>query len=184
LELGQRSDRALSPENCLSCLSRALQRNARGNHLAVLRKTLSSTNFGAQKSKVLACNDKAAREVFWGGPPKNRRNMAATTETANELIRLTEELLRRYGRDIDADNLIVRCLAMSEFLITACSVQPDLTVFRISHLDDEQNISKLFAATQRCGSGITDLQLYRHGPWEETFRKIGTEMVDLDPSQH
>jgi hypothetical protein len=110
--------------------------------------------------------------------------MAGTTETANELIRLTEELLQRYGRDIDADNLIVRCLAMSEFLITAYSVQPDLTVFRISHLDNEQNISQLFAATRRCGSGITDRQLYREGPWEETFRKIGTKMVDLDPSQH
>ena len=102
--------------------------------------------------------------------------MAATTETANELIRLTEELLRRYGRDIDADNRIVRCLVMSEFLITTYSVQPDLTVFRIVHVDNEQNISQLFAATRRRGSGITDLQLYRDGPWEETFRKIGTEM--------
>jgi hypothetical protein len=111
-------------------------------------------------------------------------NTTVDPEKANELIGLTEELLRRYGRNIDADNLIVRCLAMSEFLITACSVQPDLTVFRISHLDNEQNISQLFAATQHCGSGITDLQLYRDGPWEETFRKIGTEMVDLDPSQH
>ena len=111
--------------------------------------------------------------------------MAATTEKANELIRLTEELLRRYGRDIDADNLIVRCLVMSEFLITTYSVQPDLTVFRIVHLDNEQNISQLFAATCRCGSGIPDhLQLYRDGPWEETFRKIGTEMVDLAPTQH
>ena len=103
--------------------------------------------------------------------------MAAPTETANELIRLTEELLRRYGRDIDADNLIVRCLVMSEFLITTHSVQPDLTVLRIVHLDNEQNISQLFAATWRCGSGISDLQLYRDGPWEETFRKIGTEVL-------
>jgi hypothetical protein len=110
--------------------------------------------------------------------------MAAITETANELIRLTEELLRRYGRDIDADNLIVRCLAMSEFLITTYSVQPDLTVFRISHLDNEQNISQLFAATRRCGSGITDLQLYREGPWEETFRTIGTELVSFVPALH
>ena len=109
--------------------------------------------------------------------------MAATTETANELIWLTEELLRRYGRDIDADNLIVRCLVMSEFLITTCSVQPDLTVFRIVHLDNEQNISQLFAAMRRCGLGILDLQLYREGPWQETFRTIGTEMVDSDPSQ-
>jgi hypothetical protein len=110
--------------------------------------------------------------------------MAATIETANGLIELTEELLRRYGRDIDADSLIVRCLVMSEFLITAYSVQPDLTVFRIMHLDNEQNISQLFAATRRCGSGILDLQLYREGPWDESFRTIGTEMVDSDPSQH
>ena len=106
--------------------------------------------------------------------------MAATIETANELIQLTEELLRRYGRDIDADNRIVRCLVMSDFLITTHSVQPDLTVFRIVHLDNEQNISQLFAATWRCGSGIIDLQLYRDGPWEETFRKIGTEVLSRD----
>jgi hypothetical protein len=110
--------------------------------------------------------------------------MAATTDTANELIQLTEELLRRYRRDIDADNRTVRCLVMSDFLIITYSEQPDLTVCRILHLDNEQNISQLFAATRRCGSGILDLQLYREGPWEETFRKIGTEMVDLDPSQH
>jgi hypothetical protein len=70
--------------------------------------------------------------------------MVATTETANELVRLTEKLLLRYGRDIDADKLIVRCLVMSEFLITTYSVQPELTVFRILHLDNEQNISQLF----------------------------------------
>ena len=110
--------------------------------------------------------------------------MATTTETADELTRLIEKLLRRYGRDIDADNLIVRCLVMSEFFITTYSEQPDLIVYRILHLDNEQNISQLFAATCRCGSGISDLQLYRDGPWEETFRKIGTEMADLDASQH
>jgi hypothetical protein len=107
--------------------------------------------------------------------------MDAAIETANELIRLSDELLRHYGRDIDAD---VRCLVMSEFLVTSYAVQPDLTVFRIVHLDNEQNISQLFAATWHRGWGITDLQLYREGPWEETFRKIGTEMVALDPSQH
>ena len=35
--------------------------------------------------------------------------MDAATETANELLGLTEKLLRRYARDIDADNLTVRC---------------------------------------------------------------------------
>jgi hypothetical protein len=110
--------------------------------------------------------------------------MAAPTETANELVRLTEELLRRYGRDIDTDNRIVRCLMMSDFLITTHSVQPDLTVLRILHLDNEQNISQLFAATRRCGSWILDLQFYCEGSWEENFRKIATEIVDSDPSQH
>jgi hypothetical protein len=79
--------------------------------------------------------------------------------------------------EIDADNLTVRCLVMSEFFLATYSVQPDLTVYRILHLDIEQNISQLFAATWRCGSGISDLQLYRDGPWEETFRKIGTEVL-------
>jgi hypothetical protein len=118
---------------------------------------------------------------FGPSPEKQAQNMAAATETANELIRLCDELLRRYGRDIDTD---VRCVVMSEFLITTYAVQPDLTVYRISQLDKEHNISQLFAATWHRGSGTTDLQLYRDGPWEETFRKIGTEMVNFDPSQH
>ena len=110
--------------------------------------------------------------------------MDAATETTTQLIGLTEKLLRRYAREIDADNLAVRCLVMSEFFLATYSVQPDLTVYRILHLDIDQNISQLFAATWRSGSGISDLQLYCDGPWEETFRKIGTEMVGLDPSQH
>jgi hypothetical protein len=104
--------------------------------------------------------------------------MDAARETANELIRLSDELLRRYGRDIDA---VVRGLVMSEFLMTSRAVQPDLTVYRISQLDNEHNISQLFAATRHSGSGITDLQLYRDGPWEKAFRKIGTEMLSSVP---
>jgi hypothetical protein len=104
--------------------------------------------------------------------------MDTGTETANELIRLSDELLRRYGRDIDAD---VRRVAISEFLITTYAVQPDLTVYRISQLDNEQNISQLFAAMWHRGSGTTDLQLYRDGPREDAFRKIGTEMVSSVP---
>ena len=109
--------------------------------------------------------------------------MDAAIETANELIRLSDELLWRYGRDIEADNGLVRCLAISEFLITTYAVQPDLTVYRISQLDNEQNISQLFAATWHSGSEIPDVQLYRDGPWEETFRKIGTEMTWVTPSE-
>ena len=105
--------------------------------------------------------------------------MDAATDTANELIVLTEKLLRRYALAIDADNLLVHCLVMSEFFLATYSVQPDLTVYRILRLDIEQNISHLFAATWRCGSGISDLRLYRDGPWEETFRKIGSEVLSL-----
>jgi len=103
-------------------------------------------------------------------------NVGAATETANELIRLTEKLLRRHGRDIDGDSLTVRCLALSDFFITTYSVQPGLTVYRILQLDDEANISQLFAATRR-GSEIPDLLLYRDGPWEKTFRKLSSELI-------
>ena len=105
--------------------------------------------------------------------------MAATTQTANDLNRLTEKLLRHYGRDIDVDDLTVRCLVLSDFFITAYSVQPGLMAYRILQFDDEANISQLFAASWRYGTEITDLLLYRDGAWEETFRKLGTEIIDL-----
>ena len=114
MELGQRSGRALSPENCLSCL----QRNAHASHLAVLRNSPSIDQFWCAKPKVLACNDEARASCF--GPTQN---MDAATDTANELMGLAEKLLRRYARAIDADNLTVHCLVMSEFFlaITRCS---------------------------------------------------------------
>jgi hypothetical protein len=121
------------------------------------------------------------RELFWADPEKQTQHMESAAETANELIRLTEKLLRRYGREVDADTLIVRCFVMSEFLVTAYAVQPDLTVYRIFQRDNEQNISQLFAATWHCSSGTPDVQLYREGPWEETFRKIGTELISSVP---
>jgi hypothetical protein len=104
--------------------------------------------------------------------------MGAATETANGLIRLLDKLLCQHGRDIDTDNQMIRCLAMSEFFIATYSVQPDLTVYRLAQLDNEQNVSQLFAATWHRGSGTTHLQLYRGGPWEDTFRKVGAEMID------
>jgi hypothetical protein len=109
--------------------------------------------------------------------------MGPPTETADGLIWLLDMLLCQHGRDIDADNRMIRCLAMSEFLIATYSVLPDLTVYRIAQLDNEQNVSQLFAATWHRGSGTTDLQLYRDGPWEDTFRRIGTEMVNLAQSE-
>jgi len=104
--------------------------------------------------------------------------MDAATATANGLIWLLDKLLCQHGREIDTDNQIIRCLAISEFFLAAYSVQPDLTVYRIAQLDNEQNVSQLFAATRHRGSGTTDLQLYRDEPWEDSFRKIGTEMID------
>jgi hypothetical protein len=101
--------------------------------------------------------------------------MDVTTKTANELIGLSDRLLCRYGMDIDA----VRCVAMSEFFISAYAVQPDLTVYSISQLDNKQNLFQLFAATRHKDLGTTDLQLYRDGPWEGTFRKIGTKILAL-----
>jgi len=121
---------------------------------------------------------------YIGPTPKNRLSarMTATAETtADELIRLTDKLLRHYGRDIDGDDLTVRCLVLSNFFITAYSVQPGLTVYRILQLDDDANISQLFAATWRCGSELPDLLLYRDGLWEEAFRKVSSELIDLAP---
>ena len=103
--------------------------------------------------------------------------MEAGTDTSNELVRISDELLRRYGLDIDTDAGMARCLVLSEFIVTT-AVRPDLTIYRISQLDNEQNISQLFAAARHGGSGRTDLLLYRDGPWETTFRKLATEMID------
>ena len=106
---------------------------------------------------------------------------ATANNNVDELMRLTEKLLQRYGQDIDADS---RCFVMSEFLVATYSVQPDLAVYRILQRDVELNISQLFVATWHWGSGTPDLRLYRQGLWEKAFRKIGLEMVDLAPSQH
>ena len=70
------------------------------------------------------------------------------------------------------------CLALSGFLVSTYVEERDLTIYRISQLDNEQNIWHLFAAARRGGLGPTDPRLYLEGPWEETFRRIGTEMVD------
>jgi hypothetical protein len=106
---------------------------------------------------------------------------ATANNNVDELMRLTEKLLQRYGQDIDADS---RCFVMSEFLVATYSVQPDLAVYRILQRDVELNISQLFVATWHWGSGTPDLHLYRDGPWEKMFRKIGSEMLDLAPSRH
>jgi len=105
--------------------------------------------------------------------------MDAAVERADELTRLSDALLSHFGRDIEADDGLVRCLVLSDFFVATYSEEPDLTIYRILQLDNDLNISLLFAAARHGGSGSTDLRLYRDGPWEETFRKLGTEMIDL-----
>ena len=104
--------------------------------------------------------------------------MDATTERADELTRLSDALLLRFGRDIEADKGLVRCLVLSDFFVATYSEGPDLTIYRIVQLDNQQNISHLFAAARHRGSGSTDLRLDRDGHWEETFRKLSTEIID------
>jgi hypothetical protein len=103
--------------------------------------------------------------------------MHATPQTPIELIRLSESLLSRFGRDIEDGERLVRGLVLSDFFITTCSEEPDLVIYRISQLDNERNICYLFAAALHEASGRTDLQLFREGPWEKTFRELGTEMM-------
>jgi hypothetical protein len=105
--------------------------------------------------------------------------MGIATRAATGLIWLLDKLLCQYGRDIDADNQMIRCLTMSEFFIATYSMPPDLTIYRIAQLNNETNVLHLFAATWHRGSGTTDLQFYRGGPWEDTFRKICIETVNL-----
>ena len=105
--------------------------------------------------------------------------MDAATERADELTRLSDELLSRFGLDIEADDLLVRCLALSGFFVATYSEEPDLTIYRISQIDYEQNIWHLFAAARHSGSGSTDLLLYRDGLWEKIFRNRSRELVDL-----
>jgi len=109
--------------------------------------------------------------------PIGTRKRGAGTNRANELTRLSEALPWRFGRDIEADDRSVRCLVLAGFFVAVYSEEPDLTTYRILQFNDERNIRHLFAAARRGGSG--DLLLYRDGPWEETFRKLGNEMIDL-----
>jgi hypothetical protein len=121
-------------------------------------------------------------------PADRRRHLepeveATANSEVNELIGLTDKLLRCYGRDIEDDNQIFRCVVISDFLIATYAVQPDLSVYRILQRDRGQNLLQLFAAMWHWGLGTPQLQNYCDGPWEKTFRKIGAKMVDLAPSQ-
>lgn len=125
--------------------------------------------------------------IIFHTPTDQRQHLKPEAEAkannkAIELIGLADKLLQCYGWDIEYDNRIFRCLVMSGFLVTTCSVRPELSVFRILQQDREENLLQLFAATWHWGSGTPELQSYRGGSWEKTFRKIGAENVDLAPS--
>jgi len=87
------------------------------------------------------------------------QNMDAATERADELTRLSDALLSRFGQDVEADDRMVRCFALSNFLLATYSQEPDLIIYRILQLDNGQNISLLFAAARHRGSKSTELRL-------------------------
>jgi hypothetical protein len=105
--------------------------------------------------------------------------MDAATESANDLIWLSDALLSPFGQDIEFDGRVVRCLVLSGFFVASYSEEPELTIYSISQLDDAQIICHLFEAARQKGSGSIDVRFHRDGPWQKTFRKLGTEMIDL-----
>ena len=92
-------------------------------------------------------------------------------EAVTELIRLTDGLLRQYGRDIEEVDRTTRCFATDEFLVAAYMVEPGLALYEISQHDHGENVSRVFVATWHA-SGTPDLRLYRDGPWLRRFRSF------------
>jgi hypothetical protein len=148
----------------------------------ILEENLVSTFVGvkqydpANRSTALEAEVEIASKIATG---KN-----ATADLTNNLIALTDKMLRHCGRDIEAENGIVRCFAMSEFVVATYTLQPCLALYRIMQRDNEANISQLFVGTWHWALGIPDLRLYRRGPWEKRFRKLAAKIMDLVPSQH
>jgi hypothetical protein len=103
--------------------------------------------------------------------------MHTATETPNELIRLSDALLSRFGLDIEDGGRLVRCAVLSEFMVVTFSEEPDLTMYRITQLDNDREIRHLFAAARLKGGSI-DVQLCRNGDWEKTFRTFVTDVIN------
>ena len=114
-----------------------------------------------------------------------RRRSASRTaldrEAVTELIRLTDNLLRQYGRDVEGDDSVTRCFATDEFLVATYTVEPGLALYQISQHADGENVSQVFVATWHCTSGTPDLRLYRDGPWRRRFRSFADDSLEPAP---
>ena len=102
-------------------------------------------------------------------------------EAVTELIRLTDNLLRQYGRDVEGDDSVTRCFATDEFLVATYTVEPGLALYQISQHADGENVSQVFVATWHCTSGTPDLRLYRDGPWRRRFRSFADDSLEPAP---
>lgn len=114
-----------------------------------------------------------------------RRRSASRTaidrEAVTELIRLTDNLLRQYGRDVEGDDSVIRCFATDEFLVATYTVEPGLALYQISRHADGENISQVFVATWHGASGTPELRLYREGPWRRRFQSFADDSLNPAP---
>ena len=102
---------------------------------------------------------------------------ALDREAVTELIRLTDNLLQQYGRDVEEDDRATRCFATDEFLVATYTVEPGLALYQISQHVHGENLSQVFVATWHCTSGTPDLRLYRDGPWRGRFRSFADDSL-------
>ena len=103
---------------------------------------------------------------------------ALDREAVTELIRLTDNLLRQYGRDAKEDDRATRCFATDEFLVATYIVEPGLALYQISQHAHGENICQVFVATWQRTSRTPDLRLYRDGAWRGRFRSFADNSLD------
>jgi hypothetical protein len=107
---------------------------------------------------------------------------ALDRDAVTELIRLTDNLLRQYGRDIEEVDRTTRCFATDEFIVATYIAEPGLALYQISQHDHGENISQVFVATWHSASGTPDLRLYSDGPWRRRFRSFADDSLDPGPA--
>lgn len=115
-----------------------------------------------------------------------RRRSASSTvldrASVAELIKLADNLLRQYGRDVEGDDRVIRCFATDKFFVSTHTVEPSLVRYQISQHADGEN-TQVFVAMWHRTSGITELQLYRNGPWRRRFRNFACDSLEPAPPQ-
>lgn len=112
---------------------------------------------------------------------RSARRTALDQEVVRELIRLIDNLLRQYGRDVKADDSVIRCFATHEFLVATYAVEPGLAIYQVSQHADGESISQVFVATWHGASGTPDLRLYRDGPWRRRFQSFADDALNPPP---